>query len=112
MEGTLIELSPAVIELIEQIIENQGDDITAENLQIIADGMYTEVEGVTVSLADLLYLQNQQLLEVKEQQAIIDKRLDSEFLTLNDGIGVLGAGIASVFVWEFFKHIFGGVFHV
>lgn len=111
MEGTLIELSPAVIELIEQIIENQSDDITAENLQIIADGMYTDVEGATVSLADLLYLQNQQLLEVKEQQAIIDKRLDAEFLTLNDGIGVLGAGIAFIFVWEFFKHIFGGMFN-
>lgn len=92
MEGTLIELSPAVIELIEQIIENQSDDITAENLQIIADGMYTDVEGVTVSLADLLYLQNQQLLEVKEQQAIIDKRLDAEFLTVNSAFdGVLGA---------------------
>ncbi len=109
METTLVELSPAVIELIQQIIENQADDITAENLQIIADGMYTEIDGVTVSLADLLYLQNQQLLEVKEQQAIIDQRLDAEFLTLNDGIGVLGCGIAALFVWNFFKHIFGGM---
>lgn len=111
MEGTLIELSPAVIELIEQIIENQADDITAENLQIIADGMYTEIDGVTVSLADLLYLQNQQLLELKEQQSIIDKRLDSEFLTLNDGVGVLGSGIAVLFIWQFLKHLFGGMFN-
>lgn len=112
MEGTLIELSPAVIELIEQIIENQSDDITAENLQIIADGMYTDVEGVTVSLADLLYLQNQQLLEVKEQQAIIDKRLDSEFLTINDGFEVVGVGIAFILCFLFFRHFFGGLSNV
>ena len=112
MEGTLIELSPAVIELLQEIIENQGDDITAENLQIIADGMYTEIDGVTVSLADLLYLQNQQLLEVKEQQTIIDQRLDAEFLTLNDGIGLIGTGLGFLFAWECLKHFFGGVFNV
>lgn len=110
MESTLVQLSPEIVALIQQILDNQSDDVSAENLQIIADGMYTDVEGVQCSLADLLYLQNQQLLEIKEQQAIIDKRLDSEFLTLNDGIGVLGAGLACIFVWNFFKHIFGGMF--
>lgn len=110
MESTLVQLSPEIVALIQQILDNQSDDVSAENLQIIADGMYTDVEGVQCSLADLLYLQNQQLLEIKEQQAIIDKRLDSEFLTLNDGIGVLGAGLACIFVWNIFKHIFGGMF--
>lgn len=110
MESTLVQLSPEIVALIQQILDNQSDDVSAENLQIIADGMYTDVEGVKCSLADLLYLQNQQLLEIKQQQAIIDKRLDSEFLTLNDGIGVLGAGLACIFVWNFFKHIFGGMF--
>lgn len=109
METTLVELSPAVIELIQQIIENQSDDITAENLQIIADGMYTDVEGVTVSLADLLYLQNQQLLEVKEQQAIIDKRLDAEFLTINDGFGLVALASTCILAWHLIKYIFGGI---
>lgn len=115
MESTLVQLSPEIVALIQQIIENQSDDITAENLQAISDSLYCEIEDesgelITVSVSQLLYLQNQQLLEVKEQQAIIDKRLDSEFLTLNDGIGVLGAGLACIFVWNFFKHIFGGMF--
>lgn len=115
--STVVELSPEIVALIQQIIENQSDDITAENLQAISDSLYCEVEDengeyITVSVAQLLSLQNQQLLELKEQQAIIDKRLDSEFLTLNDGIGVLGVGVASVLCFNLIKHIFGGSLNV
>lgn len=117
MESTLVQLSPEIVALLQEIVNNQADDITAENLQAISDSLYCEIEDengdtITVSVSQLLSLQNQQLLEVKEQQAIIDKRLDSEFITLNDGIGVLGVGVASVLCFNLIKHIFGGSLNV
>ena len=45
MESTLVQLSPEIVAIIQQILDNQSDDVSAENIQIIADGMYTDVEG-------------------------------------------------------------------
>ena len=134
--ATVVELAPEVIELIQQIIENQGDDLNAENLNAIADALYTDIEGengelLHVSVADIASLQLQQTkslndklstvytvdgkeysVGISEQFAISNKMHDAEFNTLNNGIGVIGIGIASLFVWKFFSHIFGGLFNV
>ena len=134
--GTIVELAPEVIALIQQIIENQGDDLTAESIQLISEALYTEIEDengqlITVSVADMASLQLQQTkalndklatvytvdgeqytIDISEQLAISNKMHDSEFKTLNDGMGVLGVGLASIFIFKFFSHIFGGVFNV
>ena len=112
--ATVVELAPEVIELIQQIIENQGDDLTAENIQLIVDALYCEIEDenglpITVSVAELASLQNQQLLELKEKQAVIDERLDSEFVVMNDGFGLLTMASTCILAWHLLKYIFGGI---
>lgn len=134
--GTVVELAPEVIELIQQIIENQGNDLNAENLTAIVNALYCEIEDenglpITVSVADMAHLQLQQTKElneklstvytvdgkevavgISEQLAMSNKMHDAEFNALNDGIGVICAGLACIFVWKFFTHIFGGIFNV
>lgn len=134
--ATVVELAPEVIELIQQIIENQGDDLNAENLNAIADALYTDIEGengelIHVSVADIASLQLQQTkalndklstvytvdgeeysVGISEQIGILSEMHDTEFKVLNDGVGVIGVGLASIFIWKFFNHIFGGMFNV
>jgi len=134
--ATVVELAPEVIELIQQIIENQGDDLNAENLNAIADALYTDIEGengelIHVSVADVASLQLQQTkalndklstvytvdgeeysVGISEQIGILSEMHDTEFNVLNDGVGVIGVGLASIFIWKFFNHIFGGMFNV
>ena len=78
--ATVVELAPEVIELIQQIIENQGDDLNAENFNAIADALYTDIEGengelIHVSVADIASLQLQQtMISYKSANKVLIKK--------------------------------------
>lgn len=104
--ATVVELAPEVIELIQQILENQGDDLTAENIQAIVDSLtYVDEYGNVSSVAQLAYEQNvqQQMLEMRVD--VIDKRLDKEFTLLNNAFSVVGGAVVFIALWLFFKSL-------
>jgi len=102
-------LPPETIDVLDKMDDNSDEPNTDIEVLLtqIRDSLVTDYEVISES-GETSYLS----LTVSERLDIIDRRLDTEFVTLNNAFSVLLGGLCFAVIWTFLRFVFNRVKNV